>query len=484
MNFLRTVEKGTDPGIRERIFSLPPELHPGIFLQSEYLSVFILHLTIINLEEISPLGLDDSLPDKMSVIYSSVFERYMSRVRLYHLPFNKLAMETLFRLNLKELLEKSMDEGYSKDVTIAAAHYLRSFYWKIGTQDKQEQNYWVIRTNQPRYKLITMARRRTPPIGTRSFSFDYYLKKSLASKSDANNQFAFTIWRNQDKNVVNDFESPSGLQQWSHTFWQCENKETPYSKLIRGMVRTCLVREVDQISSKFLIAQKGSKIGFFVQNGNSAYTLSYIDEEVTTLTPEDILERERGETVPIGMHWNRFIPFHPFAQNGTDTISDSIMLLPDDSIDFFRKEKVDFFKLPESWIEENYYLPTTEPDVINMDPPVYCGVFWDLQDKRHYRYIHHIFKVISTSIPPNEIYCEKIVENTIREVFVASKNCYLNQDAPSFVGSSSFGSSFSIHNGFSFTHHSRGLNNGLLRITVPVSFAETTSSDRLTGLLE
>jgi len=370
-------------------------------------------------------------------------------------------METLFRLNLKELLEKSMDEGYSKDVTIAAAHLLRSFYWKIGPQDAQDENYWLIRTNLPVYNQ-TVARLRI-----RSFPFDYFLRNSLASLSDANNQFAFTIWRNNYEGC----NRGTGMSQWPHTFWLCENREVSYSKLIRGMVRTCLVRQVYQAISKFVIAQKGSKIGFFVQNNNSAeHPIS--QQSVTTLTPEDRLEMERGETEPIGMHWNRFIPFHPFAQNGaTNTVSDCIMLLPVHPIKFFqenlqdtekeKEKKVEFVPLPESWIEENYYLIGTEPDEVNMTPPIYCGVFWDIQDERHFPYIEHIFKVISTSEPPVEIYCEKISQDSIREVLVTSKSAYRNRRTAT-----------NLHN---LLHVNTGLSHSLARFTVPESFAETVT---------
>ena len=224
-------------------------------------------------------------------------------------------MKTVLSLNFKLLSDHSKQSAGSKEQSVASAMLLKSFYREIGSKvpESQPSNYWVIKKDRQRYQVADL------PIRTRRFEYDYYLRNDLPSIADKDKQFAFTIWRNIDRRAIPERNSWSNVipyeyivSQVAHTFWICEGDNISYSELLRSMVRTFLIREVDPQKSVFSIAQKGvNKIAFFVQNINFYSGVKHPP------TDQDRLDKEQGESIPIAMDWNRFIPFHPFDKIGT-----------------------------------------------------------------------------------------------------------------------------------------------------------------------
>jgi len=81
--------------------------------------------------------------------------------------------------------------------------------------------------------------------------------------------------------------------------------------------------------------------------------------------------------------------------------------MEDPSIAFFQSKGVEFFHLPDSWIESNYYgAMRFKRNRLYIIPPVYTAVLWDLSNKEQWPFIDYIFKQISTCEPPHEFHNE------------------------------------------------------------------------------
>lgn len=470
--------------LEKRIMHLTIDLHSDIIVHTQYLSFWINLLSELNL--VQAAGRDITLHDKFNVNFRDLFHGslipfyyktdsvwyrklvyniWSMKQPFYKKEFTKFAMKTLFSLNLNRLLYYANRDGYNKDVTIASAHFLRSLYWKIGKTDLKQNIYWFIVQNQDNTHLLNPEPNNwdfKSPIrrylaGIDPPTFDYHNPDDTPTQK----QFTFSIWRG------------GMMYPIPHTHWICENKQVSSAKLLHDMVKAYgqMPLEYSDRAPMYVIAQKGSKIAFFVANLFTNHQDDWDFNNMSTITEQDRIEKEQGESEwrLNGMSWNRFVSYLPVSDNH---------LHRDNFIPYLENIGVELFKLPDSWKLQEYYTTSEKPGTVNAEPPIYFAVFWDLLNKDHRPFIDDTFKHISTHAPPTRIYYEK--ETGGNKVLICSKKSYLQfQQEISYspqlnenqaIWNSKLLQSFQSHYHFSNLNGSEDST-----LIIPKDFAETLS---------
>lgn len=350
-------QKKTSFSFVKQLERLPNELLNTIVLHCD-LSLFISCLAEINCEE-SELILDKKL--KKEVNYFSKLE-FTSP-----LEPETLVLDVLYSFTTKRILEESIKGNFSKDLTLSAAHFLRSFYWNT-------ERGWTIKRNFP-----------------------------LFFQKDKN--LPFSIWKKSSTIV------------FVHTIWTCENIEVSYFKLLRTMARNFNGMDCKKLPV-FALAQKANKIAFFIYNSRSNCLNEKFQLFNSTDADLDHSQSKEEKKYPIDFTWRNFVSYHPFIRESVSRRSvpnPALRIIGDElfqkenseqelsELEFFQNIGVEFIRAPEDWSgiktpviwSQGQIIPglCTYPEI------PYYAAFWDILNKDQAPYLDHIFRNLSKFLP-------------------------------------------------------------------------------------